>query len=140
MSVGCKFWPTGCFCFHGEQLAIDKTLVSGLRRDPRGRSSSFPRALWPTRSHASGRPRSGSGRQIVSRDRAVLVTVGQGKSPSRVSVQCAWTRRWRSILACAVAQIFAVSLLGRRGCLGSYGPTPFTSERWWTTVVTSGLQ
>ena len=46
----------------------------------------------------------------------------------RVSVRCVGMRRWRCMLACPAAQVFAMSLLERGADLGSDGPILTTSE------------
>ena len=135
--------------FHGQQLAIDTTLVSALGRD------GLPRPLVAC-AHVDGaileaaRQRKERHYPELGRTRLVVLAAEVGGRWSeesvrflvqlakakvrhepkvmRVSAQCAWMRRWRCMLASAAAQAFALSLLERRAGLGSDGPTPTTSD------------
>ena len=57
--------------------------------------------------------------------------------------EAAWLRRWKALLACAVARAFALSLLERRCAPGCDGATPSSAEvvrayryeAWWPGVT-----
>ena len=137
--------------FHGQQLAIDTTLVSALGRDglPRPRCAHIDGAIleaarrrkerhYPELSGQQGRTRlvvlvAEVGGRWSQESVRFLVQLAKAKvrhepKVMRISDQCAWIRRWRCMLACAAAQAFALSLLERRAGLGSDGPTPTTSD------------
>ena len=114
--------------FHGAQLALDATMVSALRCDgtPHRRAVEEDGAVlraarrWKERTYPELTGRFGRVRLVV-----LACEVGgrmvRGKRTS-------WLWRWRSILACAAAKVFAQSLLEQRGGTGVDGPTPSLSE------------
>ena len=53
---------------------------------------------------------------------------GKSLSCFKVELTQSWLRRWSSILACAGARAFALSLLDRGCSAGVDGPTPFMHE------------
>ena len=107
--------------FNGAQLAIDTTLVSPERADGLSRrqcahvdgaalaqARRVKQHTYPELSGNHGRAR------LFSQTRSVPRILG-GRARQ------AWHHRWSSMLACASARAFALSLLDRRAAVGSDG-------------------
>ena len=137
--------------FGGAQLAIDTTLVSAVRSDGpprRGCAGHDDAALvqarrlkqrtYPELSGDHGRARlvvlaAEVGGRWSEEARAFVrqLATAKARSVPRILVgraRQAWQHRWSSMLACASARAFALSLLDRRPALGSDGATPSSSE------------
>ena len=137
--------------FHGAQVAVDTTLVSPLRRDgtPHARCAvedgvalmqarRRKEQTYPELPGAHGRARlvvlaCEVGGRWFSETQAFLGQLAKAKTrhvpPAlRTSARLAWLWRWSSILACASARAFAVSLLEGRAAPGHDGPSPTTDE------------
>ena len=135
--------------FGGAQLAIDTTLVSPIRGDgqPRPMCATHDGAALAQARRRKQRTYPEFGGQGRARLVVLAAEVGgrwseearafvsqlaktKAKSVSRVlagRARQAWQHRWASLLACASARAFALSLLDRRPAVGSDGDVPCTS-------------
>ena len=154
--VGChdtrrlKVVADGLPLFGGAQLALDTTLVSAVRSDglPRGcagrdgaalvQARRLKRRTYPELCGDHGRARlvvlaAEVGGRWSEETRALVRQLAKAKSRSvpRILVgraRQAWQHRWSSLLTCASARAFALSLLDRRPVSGSDGATPSSAE------------
>ena len=137
--------------FHGAQLAIDTTMVSPVRRDgsPRrqcatrdGAAMAQARArkerTYPELAQAHGRARlvvvacevggRWSGEALTFLHLLADAKVRDEPEDFREAIKSAWMRRWTTLLACAAARSFALSLLERRCSPGFDGVAPSSAE------------
>ena len=145
--------PDGLPLFGGAQLAIDTTLVSSVQADGRPRpqcarvdgaalSEAHRRKqrTYPEVSGTQGRARlvvlaAEVGGRWSDEARAFVSQLAKAKAKARAvprvlagRARQAWQHRWSSILACAAARAFALSLLDKRPALGSDGDTLSSSD------------
>ena len=133
--------------FHGEQLAVDATMVSPVRRD-----GTVRRQCAMTDGAAMTQARRRKERthpelaQVHGRARLVVVVCEVGgrwsgealsfvhslsKAKARSEPEEFREGRWSSLLACAAARAFALTLLERRCTPGFDGSGPTSSEVHW---------
>ena len=133
--------------FGGAQLAIDTTLVSSVQADGRPRPQCArvdgaalsearrrKQRTYPELSGTQGRARlvvlaAEVGGRWSDEARAFVSQLAKAKARAVPRVLAgrarqAWQHRWSSMLACAAARAFALSLLDKRPALGSDGDTP----------------
>ena len=135
--------------FHGAQLGVDTTCLccAGTGHLTLGVQTKMEQ-LWQLLAAARKRAilnwlvNTGAPGWLSSP--AKLVGVGQ-RSVAKAKVRSepkimrsrakqAWLLRWGSILACSSARAFAMSLLERRGGMGTDGPTPSTDDVVWEAL------
>ena len=137
--------------YGGMQLAIDTTLVSSVRGDGeprRGAADTDGVALLQARKRKENTYPELRGPRARARLVVVALEVGsrwsaeaksfvgqlakaRARTEPRVTqrrMEQAWRLRWCSILACAAARSFAMSLLGMKGALGADGQVPRSHE------------
>ena len=141
----------GLLLYQGAQLVVGTTLVSVLKRDgvPRQRSATndgaaliaarrrkervyleFTGKLGRTRHMVLGGGVGGRWSEQCHESHNPLAKAKERREPGhlRARARQVWRHRWASLLACSAARAVALSLLERRGGLGSDGDTPFTTE------------
>ena len=137
--------------FGGAQLAIDTTLVSSVQADGRPRPQCArvdgaalsearrrKQRTYPELSGTQGRARlvvlaAEVGGRWSDEARAFVSQLAKAKARAVPRVLAgrarqAWQHRWSSMLACAAARAFALSLLDKRPAFGSDGDTPSSSD------------
>ena len=135
----------------GVQLAVDTTLVSSVRgnKEPRqGAATTDGVALTQARRRKEKTHRELTGPGARARLVVLALEVGgrwsaeaksfvgqlakaRARSEPRVlqrRMEQAWRLRWCSILSCAAARSFAMSLLGLKGTIGADGHAPMPHE------------
>ena len=130
------------------ELAIDTTLVSSVQADGRPRPQCArvdgaalsearrrKQRTYPELSGTQGRARlvvlaAEVGGRWSDEARAFVSQLAKAKARAvpRVLAGRARQHRWSSMLACAAARAFALSLLDKRPALGSDGDTPSSSD------------
>ena len=123
--------------FQEAQLAVDTTLVCPLTWEgeakPRTATTSGKEARYPELAGNGGRARlvvlAGEvGGRFSDETGLASAKVREVPQILQGRAHAAWMRRWSSILACAVARAFALSLLDRDCSTGVDGHTPSVDE------------
>ena len=120
--------------FHGAQLTIDTTVVSPVRRD------GSPRRQCATKDGAHGKSAPVPNLPRLTEERVwwwwwltflhllADAKVRDESEDFREAIKSAWMRRWKTLLACAAARAFALSLLERRCAPGFDGVAPSSAD------------